>query len=119
MLLFTLVSYNDSKFSLPVIIWSLAGLLVGGESEKLISLFVILSWLYLWIVVFKGGKFNKIVVMISAGVLLALLVYQFVVMVNSDSLNSINRNHWFITLSVLYWVSTTSLFYQIATANRK
>lgn len=44
----------DGKWNLPIIVWHLLGLFAGTGFTKLLSGFVVLCWLYLWLLLLRN-----------------------------------------------------------------
>jgi hypothetical protein len=116
--LFSLTTYNDSKFTLPIIVWTFAGVLLGNIFDKLICIPVFFSWAYLWFAVFSEKVFSRKVIWPFIIILIASIVHQFVICLSSQSPDVIGRNHWLLVVGSLFILSSIGFFIELYFLNR-
>lgn len=112
-LLYMIIFIDDSKFAWPELELVILLIAAGTPFQKLTYLPVLLSWIYLWVVIFKGSTYNRYWMLLSIGALCILITCEGYGIFASEYPTMINRNHWFIVTSSLFLTSSVLLLFRM------
>jgi hypothetical protein len=120
LLLFCLITYlgiheYDGKWNLPILAWQVIGLMAGSPFIKILSGFIILCWLYLWVILLNERiVLNTGVVVVFASLYALAAFYAYDQIEVYSTLGHLHVNFLFYALPfALFTVSTALLFSQL------
>lgn len=110
----TLIHYDDTKWNLPIVIWSIISLFVVPFFWKLFYFIPLVGCVYFWVLLFRKKHSRNVLLVIFTVILWSLIVYQGYILFLRNSFQIVidNRSAWYYIPATLFLVSSLGLLYK-------